>query len=75
MNYADSPAAPVRGQNILIDGHRKTPIETFLEQLNDPLIFVLFMAAAISMLLSEFSDAVIILTVIPVSYTHLEDDQ
>ena len=64
MKYADSPAAPGRGQNILIDGHRKTPIETFLEQLNDPLIFVLFMAAAISMLLSEFSDAVIILTVI-----------
>ena len=67
MKYADSPAAPGRGQNILIDGHRKTPIETFLEQLNDPLIFVLFMAAAISMLLSEFSDAVIILTVILVN--------
>ena len=39
----------------------------FLEQLNDPLIFVLFLAAAISMLLREFSDTVIILVVILVN--------
>ena len=36
----------------------------FLEQLNDPLIFILFVAASISMLLREFSDTAIILAVI-----------
>ena len=67
MKYADTPAAPARGQNILLDVHRKTSLETFLEQLNDPLIFVLFVAAAISILLGEASDAAIILTVILVN--------
>ena len=53
MKYADTPAAPARGQNILLNAHRKTSLETFLEQLNDPLIFVLFVAAAISILLGD----------------------
>ena len=34
------------------------------EQINDPMIFILFVAAAISMLLREFSDTGIILAVI-----------
>ena len=53
-----------RGRNILEEGRRKTALERFGEQLNDPLIFILFIAAAISLLLREYSDAVIILAVI-----------
>ena len=47
------------------------------EQINDPMIFILFLAASISLLLREFSDTGIILavivlnTAIAVSYTHL----
>ena len=57
----------LRGQNILEDGHHKTLMESFFEQLNDPLIFILFIAAAISMLLGEVSDTAIILAVILVN--------
>lgn len=57
----------IRGKNILEEARQKTPPEAFLEQLNDPLIFILFVAAAISMLLREFSDTAIILTVIMVN--------
>lgn len=53
-----------RGNNILEEAKQKTPLQSFLEQLNDPLIFILFIAAAISMLLREFADTVIILAVI-----------
>lgn len=53
-----------RGNNVLEEAKQKTPLESFMEQLNDPLIFILFIAAAISMLLREFTDAVIILAVI-----------
>lgn len=56
-----------RGQNILEDAHHKTLPETFFEQLNDPLIFILFLAAAISLLLKEVSDTAIILAVILVN--------
>ncbi len=52
------------GKNELAEEKKKTSVAMFLEQLNDPLIFVLFMAAAISMLLQEFSDTVIIVAVI-----------
>ena len=62
----DAPGA-VRGQNVLKDTRRKTLPECFLEQLNDPLIFILFVAAAISMLLGEVSDTAIILAVILVN--------
>lgn len=53
-----------RGQNILEEARQKTPLECFFEQLNGPLIFILFIAAAISLLLKEFSDAAIIIAVI-----------
>lgn len=56
-----------RGQNILEEAKQKTVVESFLEQLNDPLIFILFVAAAISMLLREFTDAAIIVAVIMVN--------
>lgn len=53
-----------RGKNILEEAKSKSAVQAFLEQLNDPLIFILFIAAAISMLLREFSDTIIILAVI-----------
>ncbi len=56
-----------RGQNIIKEGKQKTRLEAFFEQLNDPLIFILFIAVSISLLLKEFSDAIIILTVILVN--------
>lgn len=48
------------GRNEMKEARKKTPIESFLEQLNDPLIYVLIVAAAVSVLLREVSDAVII---------------
>ena len=59
----------IRGQNILLEAQKKTITQSFLEQLNDPLIFILFIAAAISILLKEISDSLIILTVIAVNAT------
>lgn len=48
------------GPNEMRAPRKKTPIESFLEQLNDPLIYVLIVAAVVSVLLGEVSDAVII---------------
>lgn len=56
-----------RGMNILEEARRKTAPQRFLEQLNDPLIFILFIAASISLLLREYSDTAIILAVILVN--------
>lgn len=67
MQYREPFEASSRGHNILEDAHHKTWPETFLEQLNDPLIFILFIAAAISLLLKEISDTAIILAVILVN--------
>ena len=52
------------GKNELKEPRKKTVIESFLEQLNDPLIYVLLAAAIISLLLHEVSDAVIIAIVV-----------
>lgn len=57
----------VRGNNVLKEEEKKTIFACFGEQLNDPLIYILFVAAAISLLLKEVSDTVIILTVIVVN--------
>lgn len=56
-----------RGKNILEDEERKSALGSFLEQLNDPLIFILFVAAAISLLLKEYGDTAIILAVVMVN--------
>ncbi len=48
------------GRNEMKAPRKKTLIESFLEQLNDPLIYVLIVAAVVSVLLKEVSDAVII---------------
>lgn len=52
------------GPNALKEAKKKGLIASFTEQLNDPLIYVLLAAAAISLLLHEVSDAVIILAVV-----------
>ncbi len=54
----------VNGKNVLKGPRKKTLIESFLEQLNDPLIYVLLAAAVISLLLHETSDAAIIAVVV-----------
>lgn len=48
------------GRNEMKEPRKKTPVESFLEQLNDPLIYVLIVAAMVSVLLREISDAAII---------------
>ena len=48
------------GRNEMRAPRKKTVIETFLEQLCDPLVYVLMVAAMVSVLLGEVSDAVII---------------
>ncbi|MCM1540784.1 MAG: cation-translocating P-type ATPase [Blautia sp.] len=48
------------GRNEMRGERKKTVIESFFEQLNDPLIYVLIVAAVVSVLLKEISDAVII---------------
>ncbi len=55
---------PVRGKNVLEDEQQESALSCFLAQLNDPLIFILFVAAAISFLLREIGDMVIILAVV-----------
>lgn len=52
------------GYNELADEKKKSVFTMLAEQLNEPLIYVLFVAAAASLFLKEISDAVIILTVI-----------
>lgn len=56
-----------RGKNVLEDEKKDSMPETFLAQLNDPLIFILFFAAAISLLLHEYGDMAIILAVVLVN--------
>ena len=52
------------GPNELKETKKKNALESFLEQLNDPLIYVLMAAAVISLLLHEISDAAIIAVVV-----------
>lgn len=48
------------GRNEMKAAGKKSPLQSFVEQLNDPLIYVLIAAAGISIFLREYSDAVII---------------
>ena len=57
----------VNGPNEMKEARQKTWVENFLEQLNDPLIYVLMVAAAVSVFLKEVSDAVIIGVVVLVN--------
>lgn len=53
-----------RGYNVLEDEKQKSVFVCFFEQLNSPLIYILIVAAVISVFLKEYSDMVIILAVI-----------
>ena len=55
------------GRNVLKEQKQKTKLALFMEQLNDPLIFILFVATAISLFLGETEDAIIIVAVIGVN--------
>ena len=55
------------GRNELKEKRRKTLIESFFEQLNDPLIYVLLAAAVVSVILKEISDSIIISVVVIVN--------
>lgn len=55
------------GKNEMKAVRKKTLFESFFEQLNDPLIYVLIAAAVISVLLDEKNDAVIIAVVVCVN--------
>lgn len=57
------------GENVLKKGKEQGIWDMVQEQLNDPMIFILFLAAAISLLLREFSDTGIILAVIALNTT------
>lgn len=57
------------GRNEMKEARKKTAAESFLEQLNDPLIYVLLVAAAVSVFLREVSDAIIIAVVVLLNAT------
>ena len=57
------------GANKLKDQEKKSVAQMILEQLNDPLILILVVAMAISMMLREFGDAIIIVTVVVLNAT------
>ena len=52
------------GPNRLKDQEKKSLAERIAAQLNDPLILILMVAMAISMMLNEFGDAIIIVAVV-----------
>ena len=57
------------GANRLKDQEQKSLGQMILEQLNDPLILILVVAMAISLMLHELGDAVIIITVVALNAT------
>ena len=52
------------GPNALAEKEKKTRLQMFLAQLNEPMIYILMAAAGISVTLKEVSDAIIILAVV-----------
>ena len=60
------------GRNEMKAARKKTKIQLFLEQLKDPLIYILLIAAVVSVFLGELSDAVIIGTVVVVNDQKLQ---
>ena len=57
------------GSNTLEKAKEQTVWDRIQNQINDPMIFILFLAASISMLLREYSDTGIILLVIALNTT------
>lgn len=52
------------GKNVLEEGKKKSILGLFFSQLNDPMIYILFAAIVISLVLKEVSDAIIIVAVV-----------
>lgn len=52
------------GPNAFEEQKKKTILQSFLSQLNDPMIFILMAATVISVVLKEFTDALIIVAII-----------
>ncbi|MFA7660386.1 MAG: cation-translocating P-type ATPase [Anaerovoracaceae bacterium] len=57
------------GPNAFQEQKPKTKVQMFIAQLRDPMIYILFAAAGISMFLQEFADALIILAIILLNAT------
>jgi Ca2+-transporting ATPase len=57
------------GANSFEEKKPKTKLQMFISQLRDPMIYILFVAVAISSFLKEFSDSLIILAVILLNAT------
>lgn len=55
------------GFNKLEESKKKSLIKTFFLQMNDPMIYILFVSTIISICLGEFSDAIIIVIVVLVN--------
>lgn len=55
------------GKNVVVEGKKKTIWAMIWDQLNDPLIFILAIAAIISGITSEISDSVIIAIVVVIN--------
>lgn len=55
------------GPNVIQNASKVRPLKIFLEQLKSPLIFILIVAAVISIVLGERSDAVFILLVVAIN--------
>ena len=55
------------GKNIFVDKRKKNFFLEFLSYFNSPIIMILIVAAIISSLLNEFTDAIIILIIITIS--------
>ncbi len=52
------------GKNSIEEAKKKSVFSIFLSQLNDPMIYILFAATIVSLLLKEISDAIIIISVV-----------
>lgn len=57
------------GPNVFEEKKPKTRLQMFLSQLRDPMIYILFAAVIVSVVLKEFSDAFIIVAVILLNAT------
>ncbi len=55
------------GKNALVEKKPKTVLQMFIDQLNEPMIYILFAAAVISVFLKEYGDAVIVLAIVVIN--------
>lgn len=71
LNGLSSEEAKIRlekiGENKLTSKKKKTLVALFLSQLNDVMIYILIIAAIISVIMGEISDSIIILIVISIN--------